>query len=405
MRNLAKSVALPALLALAACAMSSPPPPPAPIKASGKDGLLVWPDLLTRERPQPSATISYGSSALQVADLWLPSGKGPHPTVLMVHGGCWQTEIADRRIMNWIAEDLRRRGIAVWNIDYRGVDREGGGYPGTFLDAAAAADALRTNADKYRLDISRLVAVGHSAGGHLALWLAARRAASARARILAVSVETSGEAAALEDRVAKPLELALRGMSGIKALSSFIKPGQSTAHATFDTPEAAEAALRRLQPELARLGIGTARIISPNPLIPRGSPVVAADPLPISTVISLGGLPDLELAATPPGSGCGTEVIEKLVGPPTMSSRHVFADTSVPRLAPLGVKQVLINGMQDRIIPTSYAEAYAGRMRAAGDQVDVRMIDRTGHVELIAPESAAWAATVEEIKKALGRRS
>jgi acetyl esterase/lipase len=88
-----------------------------------------------------------------------------------------------------------------------------------------------------------------------------------------------------------------------------------------------------------------------------------------------------------------------------MSSRHVFADTSVPRLAPLGVKQVLINGMQDRIIPTSYAEAYAGLMRAAGDRVDVRMIDRTGHVELIAPESAAWAATVEEIKKALGRRS
>jgi hypothetical protein len=68
-------------------------------------------------------------------------------------------------------------------------------------------------------------------------------------------------------------------------------------------------------------------------------------------VVSLGGLPDLELAATPPGSGCGTEVIEKLVGPATLSSRHVFADTSVPRLAPLGVRQVLINGRQDRIIP------------------------------------------------------
>ena len=59
----------------------------------------------------------------------------------MVHGGCWQTEIADRTIMNWVADDLRRRGIAVWNIDYRGVDR-GGGYPGTFQDVAAAADAL-----------------------------------------------------------------------------------------------------------------------------------------------------------------------------------------------------------------------------------------------------------------------
>jgi acetyl esterase/lipase len=80
-----------------------------------------------------------------------------------------------------------------------------------------------------------------------------------------------------------------------------------------------------------------------------------------------------------------------------------FGDTSVPRLAPLGVRQVLVNGMQDRIIPTAYAEGYAAPMRAAGDKVDVRMIDRTGHVELIAPETAAWAQAVREIEKALGR--
>ena len=141
-----------------------------------------------------------------------------------------------------------------------------------------------------------------------------------------------------------------------------------------------------------------------SPLIPRGSPILAADPLPIDTVVSLGGLPDLELAATPPGSGCGTEVIEKLVGPPTLSSRNVYADTSVPRLAPLGVRQVLVNGLQDRIIPTAYAEDYAAKMRVAGDKVKVRMIDGTGHVELIAPETAAWAATVEEIEASLGRK-
>src|SRR5687768_17386072 len=135
---------------------------------------MAWPDLLERPRPQPSVSLPYGQDPLQVVDLWLPSGEGPHPTVLMVHGGCWQTEIADRTIMNWIADDLRRRGIAVWNIDYRGVDR-GGGYPGTFLDVAAAADALSEQAPAHRLDLSRLVAVGHSAGGHLALWLAGRR--------------------------------------------------------------------------------------------------------------------------------------------------------------------------------------------------------------------------------------
>jgi acetyl esterase/lipase len=316
-------LALAALLALAACSVTDETPSPAPLAAATPNALMKWPDLLERPRPEPTATIEYGDKGMQRVDLWLPAGKGPHPTVLMVHGGCWQTDIADRRIMNWIADDLRKRGMAVWNIDYRGVDREGGGYPGTFADAAAAADALRVHAPKYNLDLDPLVATGHSAGGHLALWLAARRAKKASAS---------------------------------------------------------------------------------NPLIPRGSPLLAADPLKIHAVVSLGGLPDLELAATPPGSGCGLEIIEKLVGPPTMSSRNVYADTSVPNVAPLGIKQVLINGEQDRIIPTSYATDYERKMRAAGDDVRVRMVGNTGHVELIAPESAAWAAAVEEIERALGRR-
>jgi acetyl esterase/lipase len=62
----------------------------------------------------------------------------------------------------------------VWNIEYRRVGQTGGGYPGTFLDAANAADMLRKLAPKYHLDLGHVVAVGHSAGGHLALWDAAR---------------------------------------------------------------------------------------------------------------------------------------------------------------------------------------------------------------------------------------
>ena len=133
-------------LALAACAVSQTTPP----AGRGPGGLLAWPDLLERPRPSPTATIRYGADPLQLVDLWLPDSPGSHNVVLMVHGGCWQTDIADRTIMNWIAEDLRRRGIAVWNIDYRGVDRPGGGYPGTFQDVAAAADALRAHAAEYR---------------------------------------------------------------------------------------------------------------------------------------------------------------------------------------------------------------------------------------------------------------
>jgi acetyl esterase/lipase len=143
-----------------------------PVSATFKP--LTWDDLTKRPRPSPDATVSYGADPMQKVDVWLPRGKGPFPTVLMVHGGCWTTAIADRTLMNWVADDLRHSGVAVWNIDYRGVDRAGGGYPGTFSDAAKATDQLLVFARKFNLDTRRVVAVGHSAGGHLALWLAAR---------------------------------------------------------------------------------------------------------------------------------------------------------------------------------------------------------------------------------------
>ncbi len=137
--------------------------------------IMQWPDLLDQPRPQPDRTITYGKDALQLVDLWLPKGEGPHPVVVMIHGGCWQTEIATRDIMNYIADDLRKDGIAVWNVEYRGVDR-GGGYPGTYLDVGAAADLLAAEAKALNLDLTHTIAIGHSAGGHLALWLAARQA-------------------------------------------------------------------------------------------------------------------------------------------------------------------------------------------------------------------------------------
>lgn len=293
-----------AAIMMTSCAPTDPAPPPPPPK------LMTWGDLLARPKPVADKSFAYGADPYQVADLWLPRGTGPHPVVLLVHGGCWTTSIADRTLMNYLAGDLRTRGYAVWNIDYRGVDRPGGGYPGTFLDAGAAADALRGAAAANRLDLERLVAVGHSAGGHLALWLAAR------------------------------------------------------------------------------------------PRLPANSPMHSADPLRIPAVISLGGLPDLEEAATPPGSGCGVDVIPKLVG----SGRvDVYADTSLPRLAPIEVDQMLVNGMDDRIIPVAYAANYAAKMRAKGDPVSIDMIPATGHVELVAPDSKAWARTLELIFKTIGR--
>lgn len=135
------------------------------------------------ERPQPQARVAYGALPQQQAELWLPPtstahGSGPHPVVLMVHGGCWRADLPGPELLAWAAEALRQRGVAVLSLTYRRLgtgDAGGGGYPDTFHDVAQAADHLRTLAQQHPLDLRRVTVTGHSAGGHLALWLAARR--------------------------------------------------------------------------------------------------------------------------------------------------------------------------------------------------------------------------------------
>jgi len=140
--------------------------------AQEEPALMTWGDLTGRTLPTPSSTHSYGDDPGQVVDLWLPEGSGPHPVVLMIHGGCWQKAIADRTLMNYAAADLQQRGIAVWNIEYRGVDEAGGGYPGTFQDVRNATLKLLELGPSLNLDVDQIVAYGHSAGGHLAAWTA-----------------------------------------------------------------------------------------------------------------------------------------------------------------------------------------------------------------------------------------
>jgi acetyl esterase/lipase len=122
-------------------------------------------------RPPPAFVVRYGDHPDQVANLHLPARPGdPHPCVVLVHGGFWR-ERWDRTTTTAIASDLARRGLAAWNVEYRRVGQEGGGWPGTLLDVAAGVDALVGVAE---VDERRVVVVGHSAGGQLALWLAAR---------------------------------------------------------------------------------------------------------------------------------------------------------------------------------------------------------------------------------------
>ena len=127
------------------------------------------------EKPKPAAVVQYGPASSQALDVFLPRGDGPHPVAILIHGGCWRDlPAAGREQLRPIAAELTKQGIAVWSIGYRRADEDGGGYPGTFQDVATAIDELRSQATRYGLDISRTVTIGHSAGGHLALWASAR---------------------------------------------------------------------------------------------------------------------------------------------------------------------------------------------------------------------------------------
>jgi len=136
-------------------------------------------DILRLPAPKADARIAYGKDPLQFGDLRLPSGAGPHPTVLFIHGGFWSSAY-NLDHAGHLCAALAKAGAATWNIEYRRVGNIGGGWPGTLDDVLHAAEYLGRIGPRYNLDLKRLVAAGHSAGGQLVLWLAAQLAIDMR---------------------------------------------------------------------------------------------------------------------------------------------------------------------------------------------------------------------------------
>lgn len=145
--------------------------------------------------------LAYGSEYLQFGELYLPEHEGPYAVIPLIHGGYWRARY-DLTLMHGLAEDLARRGYAAWNIEYRRVGDTGGAWPGTFHDVARSVDYLRLLAPRYQLDLQRVVPIGHSAGGHLAFWLAARRHIAADSSLAGSSIATR------ENEQTTPLPLA-----------------------------------------------------------------------------------------------------------------------------------------------------------------------------------------------------
>lgn len=129
--------------------------------------------------PPVFAALPYGSGRSQVGDLHLPVPQpgATAPVAVLIHGGFWR-EPYGRDLMAPLAEDLAARGFAAWNLEYRRLGG-GGGWPATLLDIAHGVDHLAALAKEHPLDLERVIAIGHSAGGHLALWAAGRHRAEA----------------------------------------------------------------------------------------------------------------------------------------------------------------------------------------------------------------------------------
>jgi acetyl esterase/lipase len=263
---------------------------------------------MAQPRVEPQARIAYGTAPAQVVELFLPKeGKAAFPVVVLVHGGCYLAEYEGLAQTSGLAADLATRGYAVWNVEYRKLGEAGAGYPGVYLDIADAMDLLSVEAPKRGMDPKRVIAVGHSAGGHLALWAASRAN------------------------------------------------------------------------------------------LPRGSQLWRAAPLKLQAVISLGGIGDLKRDAGMFAGACGPSIAE--VAPP-----RTHPETSPAELLPTGVAVTMIHGEFDHVMPFDTGEAYAARVRAAGDSARAVRIKGAGHFDPVMPATEAWRTVVlPAIARAFGR--
>jgi acetyl esterase/lipase len=278
----------------------------------------------------------YGPHASQRADLYLPSGPGPHPVMVLIHGGSWSKRYG-KIVMRGLAGDLVRRGWAVWNIEYRRLEA-GGGWPTTFEDVAHAIDQLAVLEDP-RLDLERVTILGHSAGGHLALWAASRPNLPAGAPGALGGPDASGTSSALAE--------------------------EPSALAGTRTPDS-----------LSELDV-------PPHVQPR-------------RVISMAGVADLGFAYRLWHGGA----VRALMGgsPEEVPERYPVGDPI--RLLPLPMPVLIVHGVLDETVSVKLSHSYADATRAADGEIELVEIQGPAgrHRAHIDPRGDSWAAVVHRLE-------
>lgn len=169
-------------------------------------------NLLSRPVLKADRRIKYGPGPFQFGDLWLPKTRTQPivPVVVFFHGGWWKSDY-DLEYGGYLCRDLARKGLACWSVEYRRVGASGGGWPATFQDAAAGFDFLKGLAIEYDFDLSRVLVMGHSAGAHLAFWIAGRQRIESKSEIFSLQKVSPKAAIALAGAVDLRLTIELAG--------------------------------------------------------------------------------------------------------------------------------------------------------------------------------------------------
>jgi len=254
--------------------------------------------------PQGPLRLTYGSDPLQFGDLRLPKGTGPHPVVVVLHGGCWVNSYG-LDLMDDLSAALTNEGFATWNVEYRRIGDAGSDYPNTLLDIGQAVDHLRNLAGEHPLDVTKVTTVGHSAGGHLAVWVAAR------------------------------------------------------------------------------------------PKLDAKNPLHGTNPLPIRAAVALAGV--LDLAESINIGVCNGIATKLLQGGPAEVPAH-YAEASPRALLPIGVRQRLVHGNADTLVPLIMSQHYLDAATAAGEaNIVLDVVDGADHFDVITPSSSKWPGVLTAI--------
>ena len=250
----------------------------------------------------PPLVEAYGPGADRFGELWRPGREGPWPVVALLHGGFWRAS-RTLELMRPLAADLAGRGLAAWNLEYRRVGQPGGGWPGTLQDVAAGLDHLAGLAAREPLDLDRLVVAGHSAGGHLALWSAARAG-------LPPGAPGAGP------RVVPRLVVSLAGVCDLHAGAAEAIGEGAVAEFLGATPDQEPDRYRLVSP-LARLPLGARQLLvhgDADPRVPVSqSRAYAAAAAAAGDPVELVELPGVDhLAVIDPASPAWAEVARRL---------------------------------------------------------------------------------------------